>query len=1216
VTFWNSLLVLLGVRAPARSGAAAAPWARAAGDPPGGGEAGGKSGPGGPDAPGGKGDDGNDGAPGRESRGPQKEAEEESGRQRARLRLPDPRGGRRGPQIPIGPAQKPMRTLALWLFILLVAVIGAQMYFTQRTTPVDVSYTRFIDEIRRGNIKTLTISEGQVSGELKKGSTLSVAGRDVPFTRFRTFIVGQGENLPEKVWAADSTVEIVSKPAATNWWAVFGTWVLPLVVIVALWLFIFRQMQSGGSAALKFGKSRAKVQIETSPKVTFKDVAGCEEAKQELQEIIEFLQDPQKFVRLGGRIPKGALLLGPPGTGKTLLAKAVAGEAGVPFFSMSGSDFVEMFVGVGASVTGDTPILVRENGRVRLLEIAEFVDRYYQDDQEGYVVPVRGVQTLGFAEKDSKFTGSPKRFLRGSRWTPFRGVYRHRVTEICEIRFLGGTLRTTGDHSVFVRSRNGIRAVAARDLQPGDVLVNLPFRVRGAFLPGIGTPHDVRAHEFPVSAGALSVEVVPRDEVAAEKYAAAVALQGTMSQAAIGALIGVSQATVGHWQSGQHEPRAISANYTDTRLPTRVGVTPQLLKLFGYYTAEGRDNGCLQFVFGSHESDLHADCMALMSQVFGLSPRVEQTPDHSTRITYYSAPLGRFFSRQCGKGSRNKRVPEMLWEMPREYFDAYLTGYALGDGYVTREGKLSVTSVSRRLIRELRWLCAMHGIKAGVRRMRLKPGRVLKQRPLPATEAWNLIIGRTSSPFAASGEIDIPDQGKKPVVREIVVRPFDGYVYDLCGCENEAFFGGEAPVLLHNSRVRDLFDQGKRHAPCILFIDEIDAVGRHRGAGLGGGHDEREQTLNQLLVEMDGFDSNEGVILIAATNRPDVLDPALLRPGRFDRHIVVDWPDLKGREGILRVHTRKIPLAADVNLEIIARGTPGMAGADLANLVNEAALLGARRNRNKVTMQDFEDAKDKVMLGTERRSLVLSEEQKKRTAYHEGGHALVSWLQPGSDPVHKVTIVPRGRALGLTASLPSEERYALSRAECERRLVGMLGGRAADKLVFNELTTGAASDIEQATNLARKMVCEWGMSEMLGPLTFGKAEETVFLGREIATHKDYSESTAQLIDKEIRGLVEGAYDRALGLLSENRDKLELLAAALLEREALDGDELGRLLRGETLPPVGRLTDAEKDKAATEPAPDGATARAAAAPGGMVPTPATGGTAGGGTAGPA
>ncbi|HKA24888.1 MAG TPA: ATP-dependent zinc metalloprotease FtsH [Candidatus Eisenbacteria bacterium] len=640
--------------------------------------------------------------------------------------------------VPVGGPARPMRTLALWLFILLVAVIGAQMYFQQRTTPVDISYTRFVQEIDNGNIKSLQITDNQVSGELKRPASVRVADHDVPFTRFHTFIIGSGENLPTQVWAKNPGVEIVSKPPATNWWAVFGTWVLPLILIVALWLFIFRQMQTGGSAALKFGRSRAKVQLESSPKVTFKDVAGCEEAKQELQEIIEFLKDPQKFVRLGGRIPKGALLLGPPGTGKTLLAKAVAGEAGVPFFSMSGSDFVEMFVGVGAS------------------------------------------------------------------------------------------------------------------------------------------------------------------------------------------------------------------------------------------------------------------------------------------------------------------------------------------------------------------------------------------------------------------------------------------------------------------RVRDLFDQGKRHAPCILFIDEIDAVGRHRGAGLGGGHDEREQTLNQLLVEMDGFDSNEGVILIAATNRPDVLDPALLRPGRFDRHIVVDWPDLRGREGILRVHTRRIPLSDDVNLEVIARGTPGMAGADLANLVNEAALLAARRNRKKVTMEDFEDAKDKVMLGTERRSLVLTEEEKRRTAYHEGGHALVAWLLPGSDPVHKVTIVPRGRALGLTASLPSEERFVRSKAECERRLVGMLGGRAADKLVFNELTTGAASDIEQATNLAHKMVCEWGMSEALGPLTLGKKDEMVFLGRELATHQNYSEQTSQLIDKEVRHLVEGAYEKALQLLTESRDKLELLARTLLEREVLDGDEMDRLLRGETLPPLGekgggtplKVTEPEKQEKQT------------------------------------
>jgi cell division protease FtsH len=651
-----------------------------------------------------------------------------------------------------------MRTLALWLLILLVAVIGAQMYFSQRTAPVEIMYSRFIREVEQGNIESLEITEGKVAGELKNEATTTVAGRQIPFKNFVTHIAGDGEALPDKVWETNPNAEVDIEPTGTNWLAVVGTWILPLVVIVALWLFIFRQMQSGGSAALKFGKSKAKVLLESNPKVTFSDVAGCEEAKQELQEIIEFLKDPQKFARLGGRIPKGALLLGPPGTGKTLLAKAVAGEAAVPFFSMSGSDFVEMFVGVGAS------------------------------------------------------------------------------------------------------------------------------------------------------------------------------------------------------------------------------------------------------------------------------------------------------------------------------------------------------------------------------------------------------------------------------------------------------------------RVRDLFEQGKRNAPCILFVDEIDAVGRHRGAGLGGGHDEREQTLNQLLVEMDGFDSNEGVILIAATNRPDVLDPALLRPGRFDRHIVVDWPDLKGREGILRVHTRKIPLADDVNLEVLARGTPGMAGADLANLVNEAALLAARRDRKKVTMQDFEDAKDKVMLGTERRSLVLSDEEKKRTAYHESGHALSAWLIPGSDPVHKVTIVPRGRALGLTASLPQEERFVRSRDEMATRLIGLMGGRAADKLVFNELTTGAASDIEQATGIARKMVCEWGMSENLGPITFGKQDEMVFLGKEVTTPRDYSEQTAQTIDKEVRDLVEGAYHKALDLLSENRDKLETLATALLEREVIDGTEMDRLLRGEQLPPVGDSGGDEKEASEEEKAEDKETETRTAAQdmgelGGEAPAPA-------------
>ena len=377
------------------------------------------------------------------------------------------------------------------------------------------------------------------------------------------------------------------------------------------------------------------------------------------------------------------------------------------------------------------------------------------------------------------------------------------------------------------------------------------------------------------------------------------------------------------------------------------------------------------------------------------------------------------------------------------------------------------------------------------------------------------------------------------------------------------------------SRVRDLFDQGKKNAPCIIFIDELDAVGRHRGAGLGGGHDEREQTLNQLLVEMDGFESNEGVILLAATNRPDVLDPALLRPGRFDRQIVVDTPDVKGREGILKVHTRKIPLAQDVNLSILARGTPGLSGADLANIVNEAALLGARRNHDKVTMQDFEEAKDKVMMGTERRSLVINEEEKKLTAYHESGHALIGKLVPGSDPVHKMTIIPRGLALGITHYLPIDEKHTHSKKYLNTKLLHLMGGRVAEKLVFNELSTGAGNDIEKATGLARKMVCEWGMSERLGPLTFGKKEEQIFLGREIATHRDYSEYTAQEIDKEVRSIVEEAEKKTTELLSVNIDKLHLLASALLEREILDGEEIDRILKGEKLEPIRLETEKKK-----------------------------------------
>jgi len=363
------------------------------------------------------------------------------------------------------------------------------------------------------------------------------------------------------------------------------------------------------------------------------------------------------------------------------------------------------------------------------------------------------------------------------------------------------------------------------------------------------------------------------------------------------------------------------------------------------------------------------------------------------------------------------------------------------------------------------------------------------------------------------------------------------------------------------SRVRDLFEQGKKHAPCIIFMDEIDAVGRHRGAGLGGGHDEREQTLNQLLVEMDGFESNEGVILIAATNRPDVLDPALLRPGRFDRQVVVARPDIRGREEILKVHVKKIPLAPDVGLAVLARGTPGFSGADLANLVNEAALLAARGDKKFVEMKDFESAKDKVLMGVERKSLILSEEERRATAYHEAGHALVARLIPGTDPIHKVTIIPRGRALGITQQLPMDEKHNYHREYLLNNIAILMGGRVAEELVLGHMSTGAGNDLERATDLARKMVCEWGMSEKLGPLTFGKREEMIFLGKEIAQHQDYSEQTAQEIDQEVRRFVIEAYERAKELVKARIGALHALAASLLEREVLEGAEIDVIITG-------------------------------------------------------
>jgi cell division protease FtsH len=621
-----------------------------------------------------------------------------------------------------------LKSLLFWMVLIVVGVLIWQFSTTFQRSENQIAFSQFLKYVDQNEVTAVTITGSEITGQLSTS-----AGGDGS-VKFRTYAPSQYEGLANKL--EDRHVVITAKPETTSPWATLLYSWAPILLMIGFWLFIMRQMQSGGNKALSFGKSRAKLSSSSQKKVTFKDVSGVDEAKEELQEIIEFLKEPQKFQKLGGRIPKGVLLMGPPGTGKTLLARAVAGEANVPFFSISGSDFVEMFVGVGAS------------------------------------------------------------------------------------------------------------------------------------------------------------------------------------------------------------------------------------------------------------------------------------------------------------------------------------------------------------------------------------------------------------------------------------------------------------------RVRDLFEQGKKNAPCIVFIDEIDAVGRHRGAGLGGGHDEREQTLNQLLVEMDGFESNEGVILVAATNRPDVLDPALLRPGRFDRRIVVNRPDVKGREGILAVHTKKIPLSDDVNIHVLARGTSGFSGADLANLVNEAALNAARYNQKVVRMYDFEFAKDKVMMGTERRSMIISEAEKKVTAIHEAGHALLAVVLPHADPVHKVTIIPRGMALGVTMQLPEGDTFNYSRDYLNDRIAILLGGRLAEELTNGGMTTGAGNDLERSTELARKMVCEWGMSDEMGPLTFGKKEEQIFLGREIAQHQDYSEDTALKIDHEIKRIVVMNYDRSKVLLEQHRAALDKIAEELLAREVLDADQVRRIVAGDALEPL------KAPNAAATPASDDASRKVA------------------------
>jgi len=1040
-----------------------------------------------------------------------------------------------------------LRNLVVWAVILAVVLYFFLPLYRTRTPREEISYSQFITYAQAGRIADVTIGDETITGRLKDNES------------FRTFVPPNDTSYLALLQSRNVQIHVEPKSKSALWPSLLST-MLPFFLLIGLWLLMLRQAQSGSNQAMSFGKSRARLHTENRPKVTFDDVAGVDEAKEELQEVIEFLKHPKKFQALGAKIPRGVLLVGPPGSGKTLLAKAVAGEAAVPFFSISGSEFVEMFVGVGASVTGDTPVLIRDADGIRLVPISEVVDRFYRDGQDGFVNAVQGVETLGFQPRASGFRGLVG--FESSAWSRVRGVYKHRVDEIYEVHYLGGVVRATGDHSVFVRGHGGIKPKAVRDLCPGDVLVDLPVKVRRSFDRVLGTLHEVRGHQFE-PAVPMMLPVAENDSVAADALAFAVANAGRLSQRAIAQQVGVSQATGGHWISGKHQPRSLSVRYSRTQVPNEVGLTPSLCKLFGYYTAEGRSNGNLEFCFGSHETDLIDDCARLMREVFSLEPQVHNTPDHSTRLLYRSAELGRFFARHCGNGSHHKHLPMHLWTRSYPYFLAYLEGLASGDGYTTAEGKLQVTSVSQRLIRELAWLGAMHGIKAGIGYGRQRGGRVIKSRPLPDGAYWRLTIGRTSNPLR--GGIGTREH-KKAVVQEVVRKPFDGYVYDLVGCDHEAFFGGEKPVLLHNSRVRDLFEQAKKSAPCLVFIDEIDAVGRQRGAGLGGGHDEREQTLNQLLVEMDGFDPNAGIILIAATNRPDILDPALLRPGRFDRRIVVDNPDSKGRRAILDVHARGKPLSEDVNLELLANHTPGFSGADLANLVNEAALLAARRNKKKITMSEMDEAIERVIAGPQRRSRILGPKEREIAAYHEGGHTLLGKLLPNADPPHKVTILPRGMALGYVISAPPEDKYTYTKTELLDRITAMLGGRVAEELVFNEVTTGAQNDFEQATELARKMVTEFGMSEKLGPLSLGRRHGPVFLGRDLVETRNYSEEIAYEIDKEVRRIIDECYERARDVLGGSRERLNRLAKALLERESLEGDQIEKVMAGEPLEP--------------------------------------------------
>lgn len=1026
----------------------------------------------------------------------------------------------------------------------------------------EISLSEVVKKINQGEVEEIVVTDTTLEVKQKNGETvLAQKEQETGITEtLRNFGVEPAKMESVKI-------SVTTRSGFHFLLAVLLPIMGPVLLIAFFIWFTARQVQRGSMQAFSFGQSRARL---ISPegertRVTFKDVAGVKEAKEELKEIVDFLKSPKKYMDIGAKIPKGVLLMGPPGSGKTMLAKAVSGESGVPFFHMSASEFIEMFVGVGASrtrdlfriakkaapsiifideldavgrirgaglggghdereqtlnqilvemdgmetdtrvivmgasVTGDTPVLIRENGVVNILSIEEVADRYYQFPTEEGEKDTPNLEVLGFEKKERKQNqcsdANLNAFSFGSAaFKKVRSVFRHRVSEIYEIMYLGGTMRATGNHSVFVRSRQGITTKAVSALREGDMLVDLPYTVNR----GNKKLRAVRAFDFPDTfemALPLWQPLFEPFEPVRAAYEYALARVGDDSQTHLGNMLGFSQRTIGKWQQGVCGPRVLSRNYYQhqTVLPERVNVTPALMRLFGYYVAEGYARKEIDFCFNAKETEYIADVKGLMSAIFNIAPHRERhiTP-HAVNIIYQSKPVAEFFTHHCGSGAHHKHIPALLWSAPREYFMEFMKGYLAGDGHRDKRGRIEATSVSRRLILELHWLARMHGFKSFVHSFTAKEGRSINGgKPLKAVTAWRLGFGKTQDPtHPQTGSANT----KRAVVKKVTKTSHEGYVYDLCGCDNEAFFGGVSPVLLHN------------------------------------------------------------------TNRPDVLDPALLRPGRFDRRVVLDLPDVNDREEILKIHANNKPLAGDVKLRVIAERTPGFSGADLANLVNEAAILAARGDKKEVAQLDLINSIEKVLLGPERKSHLLSPQEKKIAAYHEAGHALVAASLKNADPVHKVSIVSRGRAAGYTLKLPLEDRHLYSRAHFIDELASALGGYAAEKTVFGDITTGPHDDLKKATDVARSLVTRFGMSDAVGPIALGDREEMVFLGRELATERNYSEQTAELIDKEIKLLMDNARRTAEEIIQRRRDKLDAIAAVLMEKETIEHEEFDSLVK--------------------------------------------------------